>query len=228
MQTKFVQPSIEILNVRIDEPVTTITDLLLVSICIYAFIGIRKSCKSGLYSRYFRSYFLILGLGALTGGLLGHAFQYRLSEQWKLVSWILTLASVVLLVQALLEVARPLFSRRLASLISWLNFLIAIPVLIITIWSVDFSPVKYYAAFGLVVVAGSLSLYFYKRTRNTGVLVLMGGVGIGLISAIIYSLEWGISAWFNHRDLGHIILCFGAYYIYRGAERIINSIVSPG
>ena len=228
MQTKFVQPSIEILNVRIDEPVTTITDLLLVSICIYAFIGIRKTCKSGLYSRYFRSYFLILGLGALTGGLLGHAFQYRLSEQWKLVSWILTLASVVLLVQALLEVARSLLSHRLASLFSWLNFFIAIPVLIITIWSVDFSPVKYYAAFGLVGVAGSLSLYIYKRTRNTGVLVLMGGVGIGLISAIIYSLEWGISAWFNHRDLGHIILCFGAYYIYRGAERIINSIVSPG
>jgi hypothetical protein len=228
MQTKFMQPSIEVLNIRIDEPVTTITDLLLVAICIYAFIVLRKSCKSGIYTRYFRSYFLVLGLGALTGGLLGHAFQYMLSEKWKLLSWILTLGSVVLMVQALLEVARPLLSRRSIRLISGLNYIVAIPVLIITIGSLDFSPVKFYAIFGLVGLAGSLSFYIYHRTGNRGVLVLMGGVGIGFISAIIYSLEWGFSAWFNHRDLGHIILCFGAYYIYRGAERIINSVVSPG
>ena len=228
VHSKFIQPSIDVLNIRIDEPVTTVTDLLLMLICLYAFLRIIKPYKTNGCSRYFSSYFLVLGLGAMTGGLLGHAFQYVLAEEWKLVSWILTLASVVLMVQALLEVARPLLSSKTLKLISWINILVSIPIIILTILSVDFSPVKYYAIFGLVLVSGTLCYYIYKRTGYKGVPVLFGGVGIGFISAIIYSLEWGISAWFNHRDLGHIILCFGVYYIYRGADSIMKSIVSPG
>lgn len=228
VHSKFIQPSIEVLNIRIDEPVTTLTDLLLMVICIYTFLRIRKPYKTLSCSQYFSSYFLVLGLGALTGGLLGHAFQYVLNEQWKLLSWILTLASVALLIQALLEVARPLLSTRTFQLLSWFNLIICIPVLAITIWSVDFTPVKYYAIFGLVVLSSLLCLYIYQRTGNKGVLLLVGGVGIGFISAIIYSLGWGFSAWFNHRDLGHIILCFAVYYMYRGADGIMKSMISPG
>ena len=222
MLTKLIQPSIEILNLRIDEPITTLTDVLLAIICYYAFIRIGKLETTARSGNYFRFYFLVLGTGALTGGLLGHAFLYRLADEWKLVSWILTPLSVALMVQALLEVARPLLSGRSALMISWFNILTLIPVLAITIWSVSFAPVKYYAFFGLVVMAGSLCFFIFKKSRNRGVPVLMGGIGIGVVSAIIYSLEWGFSAWFNHRDLGHIILCFSVYFVYRGVRLIIG------
>ena len=86
VQTKFIQPSIDILNLRIDEPITAITDVLLAVICLYAFVGIGKHHPAGRMRNYLRFYFLILGMGALTGGLLGHAFLYRLAEGWKLVS----------------------------------------------------------------------------------------------------------------------------------------------
>ena len=226
MQTNLFQPSVEILNIRIDEPITTITDLLLACICLYGYLQIRKlehqvRCKS-----YFAYYFLTLGLGAMTGGLLGHAFQYRLAEEWKLVSWLLTPISVFLMVQALLEVARPLFKNRIVIIGFWINLLLLIPVLVIIIGSVDFTLVKYYSIFGLVVIAGTLCLYIFQRTRNKGALFIIGGVGIGILSTIIFSLEWGISAWFNHRDLSHIILCFSVYFVYKGAKQMVQSIIS--
>lgn len=222
VQTKFIQPSIEILNLRIDEPITTFTDILLAIICILAYLRIRKLEYTGWGLRYFRYYFLILGLGALTGGLLGHAFQYRLAEEWKLVSWTLILASVALMVQALLEITRPLLKKGIVRMISWFNVLIFVLALFLTLRTIEFDPVKFYSIFGLVLLAGSLSYYVYKKTGNRGVIILMGGICIGFLSAIIFSLQWGFSPWFNHRDVSHIILCISVYYVYKGVVIILK------
>ena len=226
METKFLQPSIDILNLRIDEPITTITDILLAIIFLLAFIRLGKLKYAGRELRYFRYYFLILCLGALTGGLLGHAFQYRMQEEWKLVSWTLTLGSVALMVQALLEIARPLIEEGVLRIISWFNILIFILAFVLTFLSLDFTPAKYHSIFGLVFLSGSLCYYIFKRTANKGVLILLGGVGIGFLSAITFSLQWGFSPWFNHRDLSHIILCFSAYYVYKGVLMTVKSVIS--
>ena len=222
---KFIQPSIEVLNIRIDEPITLITDLLLAAICFYAYFQIRRldyTCRS---KWHFKNYFLVLGLGAMTGGLLGHAFLYRLSDAWQLVSWILTLGSVTLIIHALLEVARPYLKKGIARIISRFNVLLFALAVFFTIWSMAFSPVKYFTAFGMVVVLGSLCYYIYQKTASKGTLILMGAVLLGFISALIFSFGWGLSPWFNHRDISHLILSFSAYQMYKGAVMIMGSVI---
>jgi len=222
---KFIQPSIEVLNIRIDEPITLITDLLLSAICFYAYFQIRRLDYTSRGKWYFKNYFLLLGLGAMTGGLLGHAFLYRLSDAWKLVSWILTIGSVTLMIQALLEVSRPYIKKGIARIISRFNLLLFALALFFTLWTMAFSPVKYYTTFGMVVVVGSLCYYIYQKTRSKGTLILMGAVLLGFISALIFSFEWGLSPWFNHRDISHVILSFSAYYMYKGAVLIMGSVI---
>lgn len=226
MLAKFIQPSIEILNLRLDEPITTFTDILLGIMCIYAFFRIEKYKVAGNGFSYFKSYFLVLGLGAIAGGLLGHAFQYCLAETWKLVSWILTLISVALMVQGILAIAAPHLKKGLASVITFFNLAAMFLALILTSRAIDFDPVKYYAIFGLVILCGSLSWFIYRKTANRAVLVLMGGVGIGFLSAIIFSLQLGLSHWFNHRDVSHIILCFSVYFVFKGLRMHMNTVIS--
>lgn len=193
MLEKFIQPSIEILNVRIDEPITTVTDLLLAAICFYAFFRIRRLEYMGKVKWYFKYYFLTLGMGAMFGGIFGHAFQYRLSTEWKLVSWVLTLGSVAMIAHAMLEVAKPLVKPGITRIISRINVLIFAIALYYTLWTMAFSPVKYYTIFGMVVIVGSLSYFIYHKTGNKGVLVLIGAVGVGFLSAMIFSFQWGLS-----------------------------------
>jgi uncharacterized membrane protein len=69
-----IQPSIEIWNLQVDEPITTLTDLLLATVSFYAFVRIGRHGERSRIQWYFRYYFLTLGLGAMTGGLLGHSF----------------------------------------------------------------------------------------------------------------------------------------------------------
>jgi hypothetical protein len=219
----YLQPSVELLNIRIDEPITTATDLILAAICIYAFFQIRNLKYMGSVKWYFKYYFLTLGLGALFGGLFGHAFQYTLSEQWKLISWILTMGSVALMAHALLVLAKPKFKPWFPWLLGRFNILIFAFAVFYTLWTKDFSPVKYYTIYGMLVVVGSLSYYMFRKTGNRGMLILMGAVGVGFLSAIDFSLEWGLSPWFNHRDISHVVLIFSAFIFYKGATIIMDS-----
>jgi hypothetical protein len=219
---KYIQPSIEILNIRIDEPITTITDILFAAICFYAFFRIRRMEYTGKLKWYFKYYFLTLGLGALCGGIFGHAFLYSLSPPWQLFSWVLSLISVALIAHALVELSKPLVKPWFTRWVSRINLFVLAFAIFYTLWTLAFSPVKYYSIFGMVVVVGSLSYYIFQKTRKRGVAVLMGAVGIGFISAFVFSFEWGFSPWFNHNDLSHIILSFSAFGVYKGAALILS------
>ena len=50
----------------------------------------------------------------------------------------------------------------------------------------------------------------------------MGAVAIGLLSALIFSYELGLSPWFNHKDISHVILSYSAFSMYKGAELILD------
>ena len=121
-----------------------------------------------------------------------------------------------------MEVAKPLVKPGISRILSRFNVLIFALALFFTLWSMAFSPVKYYTIFGMVVMVGSLCYYIYRKTGSRGVLVLMGAVGVGILSAIIFSFEWGLSPWFNHNDISHVILTFSAFSVYKGAVLIME------
>jgi len=220
---KFIQPSIELFNIRIDEPITTVTDLIMAGICFYAFFRIRQQESTGKIKGYFKYYFLTLGIATLAGGLLGHAFLYSLSPRWKLVSWIFTLISVAIISTALIELAKPLLKPGFSRLVSRVNLLVLSLALLYTLYTMAFSAVKYYTIFGMFVVVGSLSYLIYQKTESKGVVKFMVGIGVGVLSAFIFSFEWGISPWFNHNDISHVILSFSAFTLYKGAVLIIEA-----
>ena len=223
MLLNYIQPSVEVFGIRIDEPVTTLTDLLFAAVCFYAFFRISRQETSVRTKVLFKYYFLTLGLGALFVGLLGHAFLYSLASPWKLVSWILILASVAIMAHALVELSRPIIKPAVSRLVAGVNLLTLAAALFITSWTLAFPAVTYYTIFGMVVIVGSLSYIIYQKTRNRGFVRLMLGVGVGLISAVVFSYQWGLSPWFNHNDISHVILIFSALILYKGATMILNT-----
>jgi hypothetical protein len=220
---EFIQPSIEVLSIRIDEPITTMTDLIMAAICFYAYFRIKQIGSTVRIKRYFKYYFLTLGVATLAGGLLGHAFLYSLSPIWKLVSWIFTLLSVAILSHALIELSKPLLKPGFSKMVSRINILILSLALLYTLYTLAFSAVKYYTIFGMFMVVGSLSYVIYQKTEMRGVLKVITGVSVGLLSAIIFSFEWGLGPWLNHNDISHLILSFSAISVYQGAVLIIDS-----
>ncbi len=132
--------------------------------------------------------------------------------------------SVLLLAHALMEVTKPLIKPVVSRLISRINLMILAIALFFTLWTLAFSPVMYYTIFGMIVVVGSLCYFYFQKTGSRGVLIMMGAIGVGLISAMVASFGWGLSPWFNHNDISHVILTFSAFSLYKGAALIMASI----
>ncbi|MEN8158028.1 MAG: hypothetical protein ABFS10_13840 [Bacteroidota bacterium] len=220
---QYIQPSIYISNIRIDEPVTALTDLVFATVCFYALYRIKRQGEPGRIKALFTYYFLTLGLSAFFGGLFGHAFLYGLSAPWKLISWIFTLASVGIITHALIEMSRSLIKPFLVRVVTWINLLFLLMALFHTIWTLEFVAVKYYTTFGMLAVVGSLSYLIFQKTGNRGVVSLMIAVGIGFVSVVVFSYKWGFSPWFNHNDISHVILAFSALILYKGASEIVET-----
>ncbi len=215
--------SVTIWNTRVDEPVTALTDLLFATVCLYAFFRLKKLDSQQRAQWYLKYYFLTMGLGAFFGGLFGHAFFYGLAPSWKLLSWVFVLLSVACVIRGFLELARPLLRVSMFRLFNRINLLMLATALFLTIWTLAFSAVKFYTIVGIFGIAGSLSYYLYWRTGDQGMTRVMAAVGLAMISAVVFSFEWGISPWFNHNDISHLLLTISTFIIFRGVTMILET-----
>jgi uncharacterized membrane protein len=91
------QPSLYPFGIRIDEPMATITDVLVAFVCFYAYYQLTRKRLPGNSQLYLRYYFLLMGIATFLGGVIGHGFLYALSFPWKLPGWIIGIVSVALI-----------------------------------------------------------------------------------------------------------------------------------
>jgi hypothetical protein len=223
-----LQPPIFIGDLRIGEPTTAITDFLVTAVCFYDYgkLGKPKQFPS---QKYFRLYFLFLGLATLWGGLITHALIYYLSTPWKVPGWIMSTWSVSLLAWAMVEYHAELIKK-------WVPVFKAIilielaAVMAITIYTVEFKWAGAHSAFGLFTIVTTLAFISYFKKRDRGSRWMLYGIGVFLLSGIIFSAKLSIHMWFNHVDLTHVFLAVAAWVIYRSVVFLGQSTseLSPG
>ncbi len=216
------QPPVYFFNIKIGEPVTAITALMVSAVCFYAFIKLTKIPVHNKVHLYLRFYFLSMGIATAIGGLIGHAFLYALSFPWKLPGWITSMFAIMLVERASIEYARPLIHPRLGKIFGWVNLIELAIFVIVTMSTLNFFFVELHAAYGLLVVVSSFNIYIYWKMRTKGSRLFLIAVAFSGISALIYMNEWDISKWFDHSDISHILLVISASFFYLGARQILT------
>jgi len=211
------QPSITLLGMRVDEPVNTITDLLISGVCLFAYIQLRKRKLTGKTQLYFRWYFLLLALGTLFGGLVGHGFLYALSFSWKLPGWIVSMLSVAFIERSSIEYARPHINPLLGKCFLILNLIELATIMSITIYTLDFGWVEIHSGYGLLAVVLPFHGYTYYKTRNRGSFLVVIAVIIASMAALIFMNQISLHTWFNHIDISHLLMAIAAFVFYQSA-----------
>lgn len=211
------QPSITLLGIRVDEPVNTITDLLISAVCLYAYVQLRKRKREGKTQLYFRWYFLLLALGTLFGGLVGHGFLYAFTFAWKLPGWIVSMLSVAFIERSSIEYARPHINPHLGKFFLILNFIELATIMSITIYTLDFGWVEIHSGYGLLAVVLPFHGYTYYKTRNHGSFLVVIAVIIASMAALIFMNQISLHTWFNYIDISHLLMAIAAFVFYQGA-----------
>lgn len=244
----FEQPSIFPFGLRIDEPVTTITDLMVSFVCFYAFYKLNKIEVHNKVHLYLRYYFLSMGIATAIGGLIGHGFLYLFNTQWqspegfvniiskifgedllkevanpwKLPGWLTSMFSIALVERASIEYARPLINKKVGSFFAYLNVIELLTFVTLTFVTLNFFFVEIHSAYGLLIVVTSFNLIVYIRTKKKGSKLFLIAVGLSAIGALFFMNQWGIGPWFNHFDVSHVLMTFSAIFFYIGSKDVVS------
>jgi hypothetical protein len=212
--------SINVSGIKITEPVTAITDLLLSAVCLFAFFRLRKTRSSIPTVKLFSYYFLTLSITAAYGGIIGHAFIHLLSFSWKIPAWILSMISVALIERAAIIHAQPYLKRGTGRFFATLNIVELITLNIIVLYTQVFFFVEVHAAYGLLVIVFSFELFIFMKTREKGSRLILYAVMVSALAAIVHVTRFAPHKWFNHNDLGHVLVSIAIYIYYLGSKRI--------
>lgn len=212
--------SITVWGLRIDEPVVTLTDLLVSVVCFVAAWKIHKSGKPELTFLYFKIYFFSMGIATLLGGIIGHAFMYAFSFYWKLPGWISSMISIMFVERAVIEHTRIWLKPSLIKILGIINIIEFLTFLTLTIVTLDFFFVEFHSGYGLMFVVLSLEGFLFLKTRNKAGKYLLTGVAFAAVAALFFMTKTSPHRWFDYLCVSHVLMAVGAWFFYLGAMRI--------
>lgn len=222
MPPKLKNPSIEVLGVRVDEPVTMMTDILVAVICFYAFFMMIRRGGEGKVFTYLKYFFLLMGVSTFLGGFLGHGFNYALNIYWKLPYWLISMFSVALAERAVIVYSGGLTKPIYARVFRWMNLIELGIFIVIAFWTLDFIFVVAHSAYGLLFIVGIFHGYIYYKTKHKGSRLFLIGVAWSLLGAVVFLSRFGFGHWFNHLDISHVLMAISAWFFYKGAMIMID------
>lgn len=212
--------TIYISGIRIDEPIVTLTDLLVSFLCFLFFYRIQKSGKKEKVFLYFKIYFLVMGIATALGGIIGHAFMYNFSFYWKLPGWITSMISIMFVERAAIEHTRIWLSGSVVRILGIVNIIEFLTFLTLTILTLNFFYVEFHSGYGLMFVVLSLEGFLLIKTKNTASKLMLVGVGFAALAALFFMNKISPHQWFNYLSVSHILMAIAATFFYEGAKRI--------
>ncbi|MBC8343357.1 MAG: hypothetical protein ISR55_08140 [Bacteroidetes bacterium] len=243
----YLQPDVNLWGLRIQEPVTTLTDLMVSAVCLFAFIKLARIPVKSRTHLFVKYYFLSMSIATFFGGVFGHGFLYLVDYSWKmphefnrfiagifgearvnetaypikLPGWLTSMLAVALLERAIIDYARKIIPKAIGNFFGWMNIIELLTFMTITFTTLSFFFVEIHTSYGLLFVVGSFSTYVYFRTKSEGSKTFMIAVGVAAIAALFFMNQWGVSPWFNHLDISHTLMTIAAFIFYKGALKMI-------
>ncbi len=213
------ETSIIVSGLKIQEPVTLLTDLFITVTCWIIFYRLKKEAK-GPVANLFRYFFLVMGMSTLFGGVFGHALCHLLSIAFKLPGWIMSMFAIMLCERSAIMHSRASMTPAVSRFLAYANIIELLIMLSVTCITLNFFFVEFHAFYGLLIVTGSFELYHYRKTKAASSKWILYSVCISAIAAIVHIGQLSPGKWFNFIDLAHCIMCISAYVMYIGVRKI--------
>ena len=227
LPTELKNPTIYLGDIRIDEPITTITDMIIAAMCIYFYAKLRSISNEGAFYKLTNSFFLLTGIATFLGGIMGHAFNYALGIEWKIPFWIISMLGIACFERSAILYIEPIVSNRLLKFLKWLNWVELAIFIFLAIFFINFMFVVGHTLYGMLFVVTAFHAYSYYKRKNQGSLLYLYAAGILFICLLCFLFKLGFGVWFNHLDVSHFFMAIAACFYYRGSILLYKEYTLP-
>ncbi len=217
LSAKIIQPDIELFGILVQEPVTTLTDVIVAIACFYAFWRLLKQGNKSKTILYLKLYFVLMGVATFLGGVLGHGFIYLLSPAWKIPGWFISMFAIMLIERSSIEYTKHIVKPILHKALLIINIIELALLMFLAARSLNFLYVEIHTVYGFLVVVFSCHLYVYSKTKDKGSKYFLYAIGILAIAMFIFNYPIVLHEWFNHHDFSHVFMTIGTLYLLKGA-----------
>ncbi len=208
-------PSIELFGLRIDEPITAGTDVIVALIGILGYFKIARS-KNLRHVSVYSYFFLGTGISTMVAGILGHAFLYRFGYEIKMVGWVLGIMGTCFAqFGAVYHLKNSLIPNTFKTLL-WICYAEVVISMSILVLRPSFMVVICHTAFGLILMVTILEAVNYSKTKSKLSIMMIYGVGLAIVAIIAHTTRISISKWFNYLDISHVFLGLSLYVMISG------------
>jgi len=211
-------------GIRIDEPIVTLTDLLVSVLCFIFAYKIHVSGKKERVFVNFKIYFFVMGIATTLGGIIGHAFMYNFSFYWKLPGWITSMIAIMFVERAAIEHTRIWLTESIIKIFRVINILEFLTFLTLTIITLNFFFVEFHSGYGLMFVVLSLEGFLFWKTKNKASKYMLIGVGFAALAALFFMNKISLHQWFNYLCISHVFMAIAATFFYVGTTKIDMSV----
>lgn len=213
----FKNPTIYLGGIRIDEPVTTVTDFLVAGIGLVAFFKL-AGIQQTTHVRWFRWFFLVTAVSTLVSSLIGHAFNYNFGLEARIYGWVLGVASATAAQFSATYHARAYIKPGTFKGLMIFNCVESVAALVATLWVWKFVVVEIHSAIALLFILLPLEIVIYRKTKLILGRNMIIGVLLCVCAVVCHVAKLAISEWFNHMDLAHVFMAASMYVMYKGVK----------
>lgn len=211
--------SINFGNLIITEPVTSFTDVILAIISFTLFFKVKSECVRSEFHRAWRMFFLFMGI-TTTIGAITHGLAEILGPELHNNFWMLMTISPSIAVFYSVK-ATILFSfagTNWQRILNNLNILLlSLFILCTLVWN-NFEILKIHAGIGVLTIFITHLLATIKKHNGSGMIV--GAFSLSFITILVHSFQITAGAWFNHKDISHVLMMMSLIMIYIGVFRM--------
>lgn len=213
---------ISLFGYTVFEPGTIVTNLVFFALCLLYSLKLVKFRHQ--YARQMSFFILFMGVSSLFGAV-AHGVHKQLGESFfNGVFFVMNALSLFAIYYCFrapytyhkLDSERPRLYVNIA--MTWV-----LALLVFSFIKGDFLIIKIHAAISLIYSFGVHYIAYRKRNEQGSKLIILG-IGISFLSIIVHSAHFSIHAWFNYKDLAHIIMIVSLIMIYQGIRQNLEVI----
>lgn len=206
MSVEILQPDIYILGLRIAEPITTLTDVMISLASFYGYYRLRKSGRQDNSIRFLKLYFILMGIATALAGIIGHGFLYYFGMAWKVPGWFFSMVAIMFIERSSIEHAKTLIGKKTGKFFLMANLWELGIMMTITALTLNFLFVEIHSAYGVLGTVFAFHLFVYRKTKDIGSRYMLWGVAILTVATFIFNYPIIINKWFNHSDFAHTLM----------------------
>lgn len=207
---------ITLANHIVFEPVVILTNTIFFILC---FIYYKRLINYGhAYSGQMALFILLMGLSSLFGAI-AHGVHYQMGTVF--FDTVFFLMNALSLFSIYFCFRAPYTYYKLEGIQSktYIN-LALLWIFLLLIFSLvhgNFLLIKIHAGIALMY---SLVVHYkaYKRNGERGSKLIVNGISVSFLSIIVHSLKLSVHAYFNYKDIAHVIMIVSLMIIYRGIK----------